>query len=359
MTTPIVEVIIPVHDPRRAIDRAAGSIVRSASFDEAVVRVTVICHNVAIDDVIAQVSPDIRSRIRFLSLSDGIPSPAGPFTYGIDQSQAEFVSIMGSDDWLDDGAIISWIAAARDRRADVIIAPQRHRAGSRVRTPPMRPFRSGRLDPFRDRLVYRTAPLGLMRRELVAELGLVFPAHLKNGSDQIFSLMLWYSRARCFYPRTAPSYVVGDDAPSRVTTAPRVADEELRAIEELVTNPFFDRLDLASRRAIAAKVARVHLFSGALVRSLDDRWTADDRRTFVRILSTLERQAPGYRRLLSWADLAVLTQLSTGSASSSKLLTLLRRRARFGRPSTVLTPDLRGLFSRHGPARLMVASRLL
>lgn len=354
-----VDVIIPVHDARRAIDRAVQSIVGDPAFDPQRVRVTVVCHNIPSADIVARLGSELARSVRIIELADDIPSPAGPFALGLRMATAEFVSIMGSDDWLESGALQAWLKKAADTHADVVIAPQRHQSGSRIRTPPVRPFRRRALNAFRDRLVYRTAPLGIMRRDVVKRLGLEFPSHLRNGSDQLFTLSLWYSDARAIYPHGAPSYVVGADAPTRVTTAPRPAEDELRAVAELVESESFTRIGVRSRRGIVAKLVRVHIFSGALVRSRADRWDPSDRLYFGSLLERFNEVAPGYHRLLSYADRALLEALRKGTSPNDTLAELLVRRARFGRPSTVITPDVRGLFAVHGPLRLMISSRLL
>jgi len=355
----IVDVIIPVHDAGRAVDRAVASIVDDPVFDSTSVRVTVICHNIPRGQIVQRLGERLTSRVRLLEVDDGFPSPAGPFTMGIERATAEFVSIMGSDDWLEPGALAAWIAAARGRRADVVIAPQRHQAGGRVRTPPTRPCRRRPLDAYRDRLIYRTAPLGLVRLESIRRLGLRFPAHLKNGSDQLFTLQLWHSDCVVVYPHGTPSYVVGADAPSRVTTAPRPAAEELRAVAELVREPAFDQLDLRARRAVVVKLVRIHISSGALVRTRADRWTVEDRATFRTMLADFEAVAPRYRSLLSRADDRLVSALLQGNAPVSQLAELLDRRARYGSPETLLPTDLGALLAVHGPLRFLLASRML
>lgn len=354
-----MDVIIPVHDLRRAIDRSVRSIVDDPTFSAERIRVTVVAHNLAAAEVASRLGPDLAERVRVVSLIDGIQSPAGPFTKGIQEATADYVSIMGSDDWLEEGALESWLAHASRHAADVVIAPQRHQAGNRIPTPPVRPFQKGVLDAFRDRLVYRTAPLGLVRRTVIADLQLTFPGHLKNGSDQVFTLALWHSRARVVYPSGAPNYVVGADAPSRVTTAPRPASEGLLAVAELVESSIFSGISLRARRAVVAKLVRVHVFSGALVRSQANAWSDDEGRVFRGLLERFSQVAPGYLRLLSLADRRVVKALQRTDVTSEVLAELLVARSKYGRMSTLFTPDVRGFLAVHGPLRFLIASRML
>lgn len=355
----LVDVIIPIHDLRRAIERAVRSIIDDPAYTPQRIRLTLVAHNLPADAVAGVLGPNLAERVRLISLFDGIQSPAGPFTLGVQEATAKYVSIMGSDDWLEEGALEAWLECATRSSADVVIAPQRHQAGGRIPTPPIRPLRRGALDSYRDRLVYRTAPLGLLRRSLISDLELAFPGHLKNGSDQLFTLALWNSPARVVYPKAAPSYIVGADAPSRVTTAARPAREGLQAITELVESSTFSSLDLRNRRAVVAKLVRVHVFSGALVLSETSAWSAEEHDVFRGLLQRFGEVAPGYLRLLSLADRRVVKAILRTDLRSEVLRALLVSRSKYGRPSTVFTPDLRGLLAVHGPLRFFVASRLL
>src|SRR5690606_32966540 len=104
------------------------------------------------------------TRVRLISLIDGIPSPAGPINAGLDAATAPFTSLLGSDDLYEPGAIDAWLEVQRRGRADVVIPRVSTHSGNTLRTPPTRPFRTHRLDGVRDRLSYRTVQLGLVSR---------------------------------------------------------------------------------------------------------------------------------------------------------------------------------------------------
>ena len=102
-TGPDVDVIIAVHDPRRRIDRAVGSVLTS----RAVSRVIVVCPGV--DPVeIEATARTTDARVEFVRFDDGVRSPAGPFNHGLDLATGRYVMIMGSDDELTPGAVDEW-----------------------------------------------------------------------------------------------------------------------------------------------------------------------------------------------------------------------------------------------------------
>jgi len=174
-----VDVVIAIHDASRPLQRALASLADAGLPDDAV-RTTVVCHGVAKEDVQRGVDEAMRSRVRWLHTDDG-RGPGMPFGVGIAAAEAEYVSIMGSDDWLEPGALAGWLDFARANRLDAVIPRERHASGALVRTPPVRSWplhRRVRLDPLRDRLVYRTAPLGLVRRAAIREDGLEFDPDL-------------------------------------------------------------------------------------------------------------------------------------------------------------------------------------
>src|SRR5690606_21448841 len=155
---------------------------RASGSSRVEVRVSVVAHNLEADVVRARLEAEglggalADGRVRVLELADGVPSPSGPFTLGLENAEARYVSIMGSDDHLEPGALAAWFALGESRTSAAVLAPMRLDSGRLVRSPVPRPF-VGRfwaapLDPVRDRLAPRSAPLGLLRREVVERLGL-------------------------------------------------------------------------------------------------------------------------------------------------------------------------------------------
>ncbi|WP_346959690.1 glycosyltransferase family 2 protein [uncultured Arthrobacter sp.] len=357
---PAVDVVIAVHSSTRPVARAVASIASAGLELNAPdgVRITVVCHNISMEEIAGNVPPELASATRFLELRDGIPSPAGPFNYALAQATAEFVCILGSDDYLEHGALRDWLHLARTHSSAMVIAPQRHAAGALVRTPPVRVGRRFKLDPVKDRLSYRTAPLGLLRRSEIQRLGLEFSADLRTGEDQIFSAKLWFGGGRIDYARGAGKYVVGADAEDRVTGQRRDIGELFAFATELVADPWFLALSLAHRRALVTKLLRVHVFGVILPRTEQGGWTDADREELSRVARELLAAAPGAERPLSLADARLLRGILALSPTAEILAAATARR-RFGRPETLIASNLAVQLQPEAPLRFMAASALL
>ena len=110
-TDPLVDAVIAVHDPSRPIARAVASLQRSGLAAGTGLRITVVCHNIAVDAIAAQLPDPAAPGLRLMHLEDGIHSAAGPFNAGLAAATAPYVTIMGSDDSHQPGAIAAWLAA--------------------------------------------------------------------------------------------------------------------------------------------------------------------------------------------------------------------------------------------------------
>ncbi|SFT36810.1 glycosyltransferase [Arthrobacter sp. ov118] len=357
---PAVDVVIAVHSSTRPAARALASIASAGLALNAPegVRVTVVCHNISRDEISRNVPPELAAATRFLELRDGIPSPAGPFNYGLQQATAEFVCILGSDDYLEPGALRQWLELARSHSSAMVIAPQRHAGGALVRTPPVRVGRRFNLDAVKDRLSYRTAPLGLLRRSEIQRLGLEFSGDLRTGEDQIFSAKLWFGGGRIDYARGTGKYVVGADAEDRVTGQRREIGELFAFALELVADPWFVALPQAQRQALVTKLLRVHVFGVILPRADQGGWTEAEREELARVVRALLAAAPGAERPLSRADARLLRSILTLSPSAEMLAAAAARR-KFGRPQTLIASSLAAQLHPEAPLRFMAASALL
>src|SRR5699024_2973664 len=211
-----VDVVIAVHTPTRPIARAVRSVL---DHNAGGVHLIVVCHNIAADKIRAEVDPQHREQITWLEHHDGKRHAAGPFNAGIRTATGDYIAIMGSDDVLLPGAISSWYWLARRHHAEAVIA-RLERAGRVVPTPPTRPLRGARLDGVKDRLCYRSAPLGLVSREVITRLGLRLDEEVAVGDDVGFVTRLWF-HTRVVFDRRGPAYVIGEDAADRVTYSPR------------------------------------------------------------------------------------------------------------------------------------------
>src|SRR5690606_19882630 len=139
--------------------------------------------------------------------------------------------------------------------ADIQLAPLRHQSGELLANPLARPLRRHRLDPVRDRLFHRTAPLGLIRRALVAGPGPLTEG-APVGGDLAWSCRLWTSGARIDFDPRHPAYVIGADADARITMTPRPIADVLAPVDSLIAEGWIDRQAEPVRTSLVAKLVR-------------------------------------------------------------------------------------------------------
>jgi hypothetical protein len=348
---PEVDVVIPVHDASRPIGRAVASVLDRTS---AHARVTVVCHDIAVERIAEALGPRSPSdRLRLLGHEDGIRSPAGPLNAGLAAVEAPFFSVMGSDDELAPGALDAWLDVQTRTDADVVIPTMSVVEGSPVATPPTRVGRRARLDGVRDRLAYRSAPLGLIRTSRFG--GLRFTEGLATGEDIAYSTRLWFTDAALALARREPGYLVHADAGERVTTTRRPVHEELAAVADLIRDVEVGALDPTVRQAIAVKLVRVNVFGAVTNRSDPSGWTMEDRASLRRIADALIAWSPLVVEVLSRADSALLDAIRAED-EPSRLIALAAARRRFGTPATIIPRRLRRLFAPQAPLALMAGS---
>ncbi|MGV2983048.1 glycosyltransferase [Microbacterium sp. AGC85] len=306
---PIVDLTIAVHSATRPIARAVASVVDHTQTD---VRVNVVAHNIdpgIIRANLGRYADD--SRVRLLTLRDGIGSPAGPMNHGFARSDAPFLSVMGSDDELAPGAIDSWLRLQRATNAEVVLA--------RIATPggridPYPPVRNGRrtreLDGRKDRLAYRSAPVGLIDRARFGQLR--FTEGLPSGEDLAYSATLWFTGSRLAYDLHGPGYVLNDDAADRVTTTPRPVAENFAFLNAIEALDWFKTCSPAVREALIVKLIRLHFFDVLRAHARAETGIVPSQADLRGVLERLEAMSPRAVRLLSRADRHVLDILRRG-----------------------------------------------
>jgi len=326
--------------------------VRSVLTSIAVARAVVVCHNTPVSGIAERLGELVDDpRVILDGLRDDIPSPAGPFNLGLDRAQAPYFAIMGSDDELADGAIDEWLRVAERDRADVVIPALRYAGGRRVPTPPTRPLRTTGLDAVRDRLAYRTAPLGLIGREQFGSLR--FTEGLVTGEDLEYSTRLWFSGARIARVRSGAEYLIHDDA-ERVTFTKRPVAVELRAVTALLENDWVRGLTAVERVAIAVKLWRLPIFGTAHYRA--GAWTPADRESLSEVGRAVGLLAPAASEVLSRADHALVAAILDPSVPDDELDRRSRARRRFATPSALLPRRLGRVAAREAPIRFAAAT---
>jgi hypothetical protein len=308
MSAPFVDVVVPIHDLTRPVARAVASIVAGAPD----VRVTVVAHEVPESPVEALVD-GLAGDIRVVGFRDGLASSSGPFNHGLELATAEYVAIMGSDDLLEPGALATWIEHARAERPDVVVAGLRHQSGELLHTPLTRFRRRRRLDPVHDRLFYRTAPLGLLRRSALPD-GPALDTAYPVGADLHLSTRLWTARLRVDFDPRHPRYVVGADARSRVTTTRRPLEQTLRSTLSLPEQPWIRDASHHVRRSLGVKLARVNLLNAVRARPEPRDWTDADVALARETLELVRGLAPGVLDPLSRAERRVLHAVATATS---------------------------------------------
>ncbi|VEG29882.1 glycosyltransferase family A protein [Actinomyces howellii] len=380
----LVDVVIACHNPARPVGRAVASVLDGNP--EACV--TVVCHNRRAEEIAQAIDPAHRDRVRYLEHRDPRPSASGPFNAGIRAARTPWVSIMGSDDSLAPGAVASWLRLARATGAEFIVPRLALGAPGRiVPTPAPRPSRLvapclAGLGPRRsrlprplalrlaligrglaaaslvaDRLSYRSAPLGLMSVAMLAREGLSLVEGATVGGD-VAMVTRMFATVPTAYDSRGPVYLIGEDASDRVTYVVRPLAEQLGFLDDLLDADWARDLDLRSRRAVAAKMTRIHLFGAVHYRPDPGLWTEPERADLQATSAHLEAFAPGYGSVLSRAETALLRACLDPRVPAGELIALSAARRRHGRPSTLLTGSPLTILAREAPLRLMGASVL-
>jgi len=357
--TATVDMIVAVHDTRRNIRRAIGSILADG---DPTIRALVVAHNLdatAVRAEIADLADRAGDRLRIIELADGVPSPSGPFNHGLAESDADYVGIMGSDDELDPGAIAEWRARADRFNADVVVARVvRGEQRTLVRSPPKRLFRTGVLDFAKDRLSYRSAPLGLMRRTAIDRLDLRLLDGARNGGDLPFVTWLWLT-GRVVAAAGVEAYVEHADAPVRVTHVAKPVREELAPLHATLADPRAARMTRAQREALGTKLLRRNVVDSLRKRGQGRGLTDDDLVALRELIVLIDGFAPRARRMVSRAHAALFDELLGVSPDLERIADLDASALRLRSAAAVLPADLTLLFGRQSQPRFMAASALI
>lgn len=347
----VVDVTIPVHSAVRPIARAVSSILDHTRTS---VRVNVVAHNID-RDVIADNLGSYATHpcVRLLSLDDGIHSPAGPMNHGIAHSDAPFLAVMGSDDELAPGALDSWLGLQRKTGATTVLA--RVDLGDRI--DPYPPVRRGRrtkrLNARKDRLAYRSAPLGLIDRRHFGDLR--FTEGLASGEDLAYSATLWFTGANLAYDLAGPPYVVNSDAHDRVTFSPRPVADDFRFLDAIEATPWFAALGRRAGQALAIKLLRVHFFDAVLARVNSEDGIAAHREGLNTIVDRLDGTFPGVLGLLARADHQVIAELRSPDPDPHVIRALLSARWNYRSVAALVPRNPLLLLHRQAPLRTLYA----
>ncbi|WP_298746730.1 glycosyltransferase [uncultured Serinicoccus sp.] len=372
-----LDVVVAVHDLSRPVERAVASALRGADLTGVVpdghrVRVSVMCHELDAEEVrravVGRLEEDVADTVgahtRFLEVRDGLGSPSGPFNAGLTAATGRYVCIVGSDDWFADGALGSWVSRADRLGSDWLMARLETQDGEHVATPRVRPGRTTELDFVRDRLAYRTAPLGLLRREALERLGLLpgdgtgpLTPGMRTGGDVLLSLRLSTSGLRVDYAPDLPAYVIGTTGSDRITEAVRPITTELTALAHLLDEPWVVALPEDVRRALAVKILRIHVLGAVRRRTSPVLWEAGEASTVQGLVRRCLDLAPGVGRALHRADDALVREVAA-ARDVDDLAAAAARRGEAGRLDILLTSDPLANLDRESTVRAHAATAL-
>ncbi|WP_017793223.1 glycosyltransferase family A protein [Leucobacter salsicius] len=362
MITPDVDVIIAVHTPTRPVHRAISSVL---SHTLAKARITVVVHNTDPAPIHAQLLEFLDDpRVRFATHQDEYRTPAGPKNVGLKMATAPFVAMLDSDDTLEPGALDAWLAAARleGGYADAVIAPTASVNGMFHPSPPVRQghVRSGRLrplNPVKDRLAYRSSPLGLIGRSKFAHLR--FAEGVPTGEDQPLTAELWFSPgSRVVFPVLAPKYQEHHDQSDRVTGVIRSVAEEFRSLDFTLDPAAVWGRQPGVRLSLAAKLIRVHVFD-AVRNRVGHGWDDLSAQQTSLVIKRILEWEPRARFVLARADEALLDALCGGSCTEAELEKLLAARSQLRSAQALLPKRLRFMLHAQAPLRFHAAGVLL
>lgn len=362
-SAPEVDLFIAVHTPTRPVERAVASVL---DHTRARVRVTVIAHNVAPELIKLRLAELIEDpRLRVVPYMDGYRSPAGPKNLALEMATAPYTAMLDSDDTLERGALDAWLEAAdlgNGVRADAVIAPTGSPDSDTAEpSPPIRwhkvlARRSRALHPVRDRLAYRSSPLGLIGRQRFSELR--FAEGIQTGEDQPFTATMWFTpESRVVFPMHAPRYLEHSDQDDRVTADPRAVAEEFRSLDLTFDEDRVWMTDPAVRLSLVVKFVRVHYFDALHTRV--DKWSPQTSQEMASIGRRLLDLEPRLVNLLSRSDAALFRALLTPDTSATRLQELLVVRSRIRSLDALLPRKLRYTLHSQSPLRTHVAGAIL
>lgn len=356
MSETLVDVTIAVHSEVRPVARAVASVLEHT---RAPVRVNVVAHNIDPDIIRRNLGAYAdHPQLRLLQLQDGIRSPSGPMNHGFASSTAPFITLMGSDDTLAPGAIDSWLALQRQTGAEWVLARILLSRGGNDAYPPVRNARRTRgLDPVRDRLAYRSAPLGLIDRRRFGELRLT--EGIPSGEDLVYTLTLNFTANAVAYDLGGPAYVVHDDVEDRVTSEARPLLEDFAWLDHLERAPWFRAAGATARRAIAVKLLRMHVFDALRVRLESDEKLQQNREGFVSLVDRIAALAPGVLALLSVTDRRAFDALRSPATTAAAMRTLVAARDRYTSPTSVLPRNPLRALQAQAPIRTLLPGLLI
>lgn len=377
-----IEVVIPVHDVNRPLQRAIDSVLaqsedlkgRSTSL-----LITVVAHNIEIATLQSHLRQETLAsgQITWLQHNDNLRSPSGPRNAALDASVATFLSFLDSDDYLENGSLPAWLDAAKANDASAVIAPLRTPENTILHSPRIRSNKPKILDPLKDGLAYRSVPYGLLRRSSLAESNFRYAEGIGTGEDLATTLKLWFESGPIVYPYGAPAYCQTDDSGAgRVTSSVLSIADEFRWLESVISSNWLEKSPRKISSSVALKLMRVHGVGalrrrGQLALSASSPelgndvepaqhgvklWSVAERDSWAGVFRTLRELSRNNLAALSQRDWQ-LAQAAAEASTEAQLAAAVVRHESSGRAGELLTHNLASVFARESTLRHYLAER--
>ena len=325
------QIVVPVHSSTRPVRRAVESVLDNPEFG-----VVLVAHGVDPQRLDFPAGP----RVEVVEVREGVGYPGVAFNRGFEAATADCVGVLGTDDWYEPGALTRMLEHAAGDGADGVLAPQR-RQGEPRNTGIPAAWNRKNLRAAKDRLFWRSSPLGIYKKGLLGIGNYRFDETVKAGVDQLNGALLWTAGHEISYYPNDPAYVVGDGSGDRVSTASAALSVHSRSWETLWDDKCIRSLSLADRRALANRMLTVNVFSVLIPRVLGGTLDARDLEWLSVLSEKMTEVAPGMERTLSLGHRRIFRALLEGDAQE---LTEAVGRASFvqnrlpSHPSAVLSP---------------------
>ncbi|QNN62431.1 glycosyltransferase family 2 protein [Leucobacter denitrificans] len=317
-----LDVIIPVHNVERPIRRSVLSVI---SAKNPRIRALVIAHNIPRESILRKLKDLDLERLQVIEHRDGVFSPAGPKNAGIDASSATYIAFLDSDDEYEIGALDAFCNELQSASSpDLLIGQLRGTSQGRIMAPLPRVRRFENLDPVKDLLNNRTAPIGVMiRREVLKSTGAPrFSEGYPIGEDIELGLYLWNQTRSISYSRYASGYLVHEDGTDRVTGRTLSVESALAPVARIVQMDWFKELSPQQKTAACAKLIKFQVLR--LCHRLESVGPIGplDREAARNVLWLLLRMSPNALGLLTPHEARAARVL--GSTENNELGTIFR-----------------------------------
>lgn len=302
---PKLTIVISAHDPSRPVQRAVDSVLACAQ-----AKALVVAHNLEPSALGLQAD----SRLEIMRVDGGKGFPGVPYNAGCSKVSTPYIGILASDDYFSPGALDALIMRIENDNADCVIVPL-HFQGKR-NISPLRTFRSRNLSANRDRLFYRTAPLGIFRTEFYKS-AVPLEEDLNTGEDMSTSAYLWTQAKRISYYKEDPSYFVTDEAETRASAGNYSLNTAGEGWLRVWKQPFVQNWNKSQKISLSVKLVRTNLLqvlmrNHASISNEDLTWSQN-------FLALLDTKAPGWQNAFEGTELDIIRAVRGGSIKELQL----------------------------------------